>query len=61
MLQWKKGSHQNDGIWGKHWYDNVINTSRFQRYQKKDISIENEYDSIYNESMEYYNYLKDLT
>jgi hypothetical protein len=25
---------------------------------KKDISIENEYDSIYNDSMEYYNYLK---
>ena len=25
---------------------------------KKDINIENKYDSIYNESMKYYNYLK---
>ena len=25
---------------------------------KKDITIENKYDSIYNESMEYYNHLK---
>ena len=30
-------------------------------FSKKDINIESEYDSIYNESMEYYNYLKDLT
>ena len=58
MLKWEKGSHPNDGIWWKHWYDNVINTSGFQKYQKKDISIENKYDSIYTKSMEYYNYLK---
>ena len=58
MLQWKKGSHPNDGIWWQHWYNNVIKTTGFQKYEKKDISIENEYDSIYNDSMEYYNYLK---
>ena len=58
MLQWKKGSHPNDGIWWQHWYNNVIETTGFEKYQKKDISIENEYDSIYNDSMEYYNYLK---
>ena len=61
MLQWKKGHHQNDGIWWKHWYDNVINTTGFQKYYKKDINIENQYDSIYNESMEYYNYLKGIS
>jgi len=58
MLHWKKGPHPNDGIWWQHWYNNVIETTGFQNYQKKDISIENEYDSIYNDSMEYYNYLK---
>ena len=61
MLQWKKGNHQNDGIWWKHWYDNVINTTGFQKYHKKDINIENKYDSIYNESMEYYNFLKGVS
>tara|TARA_Y100001970_G_scaffold188729_1_gene229554 strand:+ start:38409 stop:39119 length:711 start_codon:yes stop_codon:yes gene_type:complete len=60
MLNWKKGNHQNDGIWWKHWYDNVIKTDSFQKYQKKDIKIENKYDSIYNESMKYYNYLKGI-
>jgi len=58
MLHWEKGPHPNDGIWWKHWYNNVIETTGFQKYKKKDISIENEYDSIYNDSMEYYNYLK---
>ena len=58
MLRWEKGIHQNDGIWGKHWYNNVIETTGFQKYQKKDINIENKYYSIYNESMEYFNYLK---
>ena len=61
MLQWEKGHHQNDGIWWKHWYDNVISTTGFQKYHKKDINIENQYDSIYNESMEYYNYLKGIS
>ena len=58
MLHWEKGSHPNDGIWGQHWYNNLIETTGFQEYQKIDISIENKYDSVYNDSMEYYTYLK---
>lgn len=60
MLSWEKGNHINDGIWWKHWYDNVINTSGFTHYNKKDISIENQYDSIYNESMRYYKYFNEF-
>ena len=59
MLEWKTGNHENDGIWWKSWYDNVIKTSGFQKYEKKDINIENKYDSIYNESMKYYSFLKE--
>ena len=55
MLNWEKGSHPNDGIWWKHWYNNVIETTGFQK-SKKDIMIENKYDSIYNDSMKLYNY-----
>ena len=58
MLKWREGSHINDGIWWKRWYDNVIQTTGFVKYEKKDINIENKYDSIYNESMKYYSYLK---
>ena len=60
MLKWKKGNHVNDGIWWKVWYDSVIKTTEFQKYKKKDINIEYKYDSIYNESMKYYNYLKEV-
>ena len=59
MLSWEKGNSIYDGIWWKSWYDNVINTTGFQKFEKKDITIENKYDSIYNESMKYYNYLKE--
>ena len=36
MLSWEKGYHSNDGIWRKFWYDNVIKTNRFQKYEKKE-------------------------
>ncbi len=60
MLKWRKGNHPNDGIWSKHWYDNVIKTTGFQKIKKKDNSIENKYVSIYNEAMHCYEYLKEL-
>ena len=59
MLTWEKGNYVSDGIWWKSWYDNVIKTTGFKEYEKKDINIENKYDSIYNESMKYYSYLKE--
>ena len=59
MLRWEKGNYDSDGIWWKSWYDNVIKTTGFKEYEKKDINIENKYDSIYNESMKYYTYLKE--
>ena len=61
MLTWKRGYHPNDGIWAEHWYDNVVNSARFKKYKEKDITIENKYDSIYNDAMKYFNYLIDLT
>ena len=39
MLSWEKGNHKEDGIWWKHWYDNVINTTGFQKYQKKILAL----------------------
>ena len=60
MLTWEKGNYVSDGIWWKSWYDNVIKTTGFKEYEKKDINIENKYDSIYNESMKYYSYLKEF-
>ena len=60
MLKWRKGNHVNDGIWWESWYNKVIETTEFRQFEKKDINIENKFDSIYNESMTYYNYLKEM-
>ena len=57
MLSWSRGPKSTDGIWWKHWYENVIESTGFQKLKKRDISIESKYDSIYNEAMKYYNYL----
>ena len=57
MLRWERGNYISDGIWWKGWYDKVINTTGFQKYEEKEISIDKKYDSIYNESMKYYTYL----
>ena len=54
MLSWEKGPYPNDGIWWKHWYNNVINTNQFELFDKKSNTIPNEYQDIYNEALDYY-------
>ena len=57
MLNWKKGSHPQDGIWWKHWYDNVITTTHFQKFSAKQNELDKKYQSIYDEALDYYNKL----
>ena len=54
MLSWKKGLHDTDGVWGKHWYNNVINTTKFEISQNKYDNVPEEYQSIYDEALYYY-------
>ena len=55
MLKWKKGTHYSDGIWSKHWYNNVIKTNSFSNYGKKDINIPSKYKNIYEDALDIYN------
>ena len=57
MLQWKKGNHPQDGIWWKHWYDNVIATTHFQKFSSNEDQLDQKYQSIYDEALDYYNKL----
>ena len=57
MLSWKKGSQPQDGIWWKHWYDNVITTTHFQKFLAKQNELDKKYQSIYDEALDYYNKL----
>ena len=53
MLSWNKGPHDNDGIWGKHWYDSVYKSDGFLKQSRRDININN-YKDIYKEAIYYY-------
>ena len=57
MLKWQKGNHPQDGIWWKHWYDNVVTTTHFQKFSTNKNDIDKKYKSIYHEALDYYNKL----
>ena len=60
MLNWPKGSRDTDGIWGKYWYNNVINSTGFNPYIGKELEVPDEYKSIYKESLKLYEDLHHL-
>jgi len=35
MLNWEKGGRPEDGVWAKHWYKNVHDSTGFKPYQPK--------------------------
>jgi len=54
MLRWEKGNHAQDGIWWKHWYDNVITTTHFQKFSSNEDQLDQKYQLIYDEALDYY-------
>jgi hypothetical protein len=59
MLKWKKGVYSTDGIWSRHWYDNVIKTDSFKEMTSMNCSVPKEYYKIYNTCEKYYIKLKE--
>ena len=55
MLKWPKGKRKSDGIWAKHWYRNVENSSGFQPFQKKNIVIDKKLIPLYDKCLACYN------
>tara|TARA_A100001011_G_scaffold356759_1_gene401045 strand:- start:2041 stop:2754 length:714 start_codon:yes stop_codon:yes gene_type:complete len=54
MLSWPKGSHKNDGIWGKHWYNNINNSQNFAKKIGDSSNKYKEFESIYNDAIYFY-------
>ena len=48
MLKWRVGSRESDGLWGKHWYKNVIKTTGFitKKSLKSDYNFTQEMKDI---------------
>ena len=57
MLSWQPGIRKTDGIWGKHWYKQVEASTGFKPYAKTDRIIPSKYQSLYDECMQYYDFL----
>ncbi len=46
MLKWPKGSRTSDGVWAKHWYENVDNSEGFASFSAKDLQLNDEQLSV---------------
>jgi len=57
MLSWPLGPREYDGVWTKHWYKNVNKSDSFISNINPMPLISKKYLNIYQECLEYYNYL----
>lgn len=40
MLSWPPGPRESDGVWARHWYHNVENSTGFAPYREKRVSLD---------------------
>ena len=58
MLKWPRGVRDTDGVWSRHWYNNVINSSGFIPYKEPKEDVAKEDVKFYEHSIDLYNYLR---
>jgi hypothetical protein len=54
MLTWKKGPKTYDGVWAKHWYANVHNSSGFEKQNTSERQLPADLENLYNQAKVYY-------
>jgi len=54
MLSWPKGYRSSDGIWARHWYNRVIESTGFSKYQANEMSLSVSEENIAIQCMPYY-------
>jgi len=57
MLTWPAGPRDTDGIWAKHWYDAVNESTGFKPFSPKNEPVPSELQPQLDQCMEYYNHL----
>lgn len=57
MLRWQKGPIPEDGVWAKHWYHKVHNSTGFKAYEPKDEEVPERLKPLLKECSEYYHEL----
>ena len=61
MIRWPKGITNDYGIWHKYWYHDIINSNGFIKTKNIINEIPNDYQKIYEDSIEIYNKMKKLS
>ncbi len=54
MLQWEKGPKPYDGVWASHWYNNVHNSTGFEKQNTSERPLPKHLESLYEQSRLYY-------
>lgn len=54
MLSWQAGPKPEDGIWAKHWYDNVHKSTGFMPYKEKNEPLDKRYEPLLEECLPLY-------
>ena len=60
MLHWPAGRRDTDGVWAKHWYAAVEQSTGFQPYQPKHEAVPAEFHPLHSQCMDYYEELYEL-
>ncbi|MBL4705409.1 MAG: sulfotransferase family protein [Flavobacteriales bacterium] len=54
MLSWKSGAINADGVWAKHWYKNVHESTGFSKQKTSQRELPSSCAELYNEALPYY-------
>jgi hypothetical protein len=54
MLRWQTGPKPYDGVWAKHWYANVHNSSGFEKQITSERSLPESLQKLYEQARHYY-------
>ena len=57
MLTWEAGPRVTDGVWEKHWYANVIESTSFGNYRPKLADVPPQLEATYQECQKLYDEL----
>ena len=57
MLKWPKGKTNDFGIWYKHWYHDIINSTEFAIPKNTIKDVPKDYEKIYIESLNIYDHM----
>ena len=57
MLSWPAGPRASDGVWAKHWYDSVWDSTGFAPYREKSLELSAKNRQIAKQARPYYEQL----